>query len=252
MASAWVRPVPETFDQAIVGKHGRAPQVALARRQHSEYVSRLVEAGFDVETIPADDRLPDCVFVEDTAVLLGSRGIMTRPGAPARRPEVESVAALLGNKFPLTSIVAPGTLDGGDVMIMGDTVYVGRSQRTNESGVEQLGELVSDQGMRLVPVDVAGVLHLKSGVLPVDAETVVVTPGTVDEDLLDGLRIVHEEETERHMFSALPLGDTVLVTSNAPLTARRVESLGRVVVPIDVSEILAADGGLTCLSIIQR
>lgn len=251
MSTALLRAVAETFDRAIVSEHGRPPDVARARIQHEAYAAALRRAGYEIEMFEADDDHPDCVFIEDTAVVLGSEVIAARPGAEERRDEVTPVVEHLKERFAITGIEPPGTLDGGDVMIMGDTVYVGRSKRTNDEGIAQLSEVAEQQGSAVVAVPVRGVLHLKSGVLPVDEETVVVTPETVDESLLTGLRIVYEMPHERHAFSALPLrnGD-VLVTANAPDTAARVADLGLRVVPIDVSEIQAADGGLTCMSIL--
>jgi dimethylargininase len=161
------------------------------------------------------------------------------------------VAEILSGLFPVVTINAPGTLDGGDVMILADKVFVGRSGRTNTDGIDQLTRVASGQGMPVVVVPVEGVLHLKSAVLPVDGETVVVTPGTVDTSLLSDLRIVDEAEAERHGFSALPLASgEVLVTDGAPDTSSRLAALGMSIVPIDVSEIMAADGGLTCMSIL--
>jgi dimethylargininase len=134
---------------------------------------------------------------------------------------------------------------------MGDVVYVGRSARTNSDGIDQLRAIAFHQGLGLVTVEVQDVLHLKSAVLPIDEETVVVTHGTVDEEKLGALEILYEDEAERHLFSALPLGDgRVLVTASAPSTAERVAGSGYEVVPIDVSQIQAADGGLTCMSIL--
>ncbi len=136
-------------------------------------------------------------------------------------------------------------------MIMGGVVYVGRSERTNDHGIDQLRSIAAAQGLEVVPVEVHGTLHLKSAVLPVDDATVVVTPEAVDERALGGLRIVHEAGTERNRFSALPMVDgRVLVTANAPVTADLVAGLGIEVIPIDVGEIQAADGGLTCMSIL--
>ena len=251
MSTALLRAVAETFDRAIVSEHGRPPDVTRARTQHEAYAAALRGAGYEIEMVPADDSHPDCVFIEDTAVVLGSAVVATRPGAEERRAEVIPVVERLEGRFPVTGIEAPGTLDGGDVMIMGDTVYVGRSKRTNDEGIAQLRAVADQQGSVVIAVPVDGVLHLKSGVLPVDEETVVVTPGTVDESLLTGLRVVYEAPHERHAFSALPLRNgEVLVTASAPDTAALVADLGLDVVSIDVSEIQAADGGLTCMSIL--
>lgn len=246
---AWVRGVPDTFHLCITD--GRPPDVLLAREQHANYVSRLASAGLDVIEVAPDDNHPDCVFIEDTAVLLGPVVVATKPGAPQRVGEVGAVVDALDGLFEFRSIIEPGTLDGGDVMVLGESVFVGRSDRTNQAAIDQLTDLASSVGLQTIPVDVSGVLHLKSAVLPVGSETVVVTPGSVDEAKLGNLRIVYEDTAERNQFSALPLADRVLVTTSAPKTSAALEGLGFEVDPIDVSEILAADGGLTCMSIVE-
>jgi len=253
MDKALVRGVPASFDRAIVRDRGRAPLVDLARSQHAAYREALQAAGYEVTTLDPDEDHPDCVFVEDTAVVVGDVAVITRPGAPSRRGETEPVAHALGADLDLVRITPPGRLDGGDVMQLGGTVYAGRSARTDEEGIAQLGATVASLGLTLRVVPVHGVLHLKSGVLPVTDDTVVVTPGTVDERLLDGQHIIHEHETERNRFSALPLlSGIVMVTDAAPRTAEAVSATGVEVAPVDISEFLAADGGLTCLSILYR
>jgi dimethylargininase len=251
MPIALLREVSPSFADAIVAHGGRQPDVALAIEQHSLYRRALEAAGYSTEVLAGDPDHPDCVFIEDTAVVIGEVAVATRPGAEERRGEVGPVADRLAQSLPVRAMEEPGTLDGGDVMVMNGTVYVGRSSRSNDSGIDRLADIAATQGMSLVSVPVSEVLHLKSAVLPVDHETVVVTPGTVDESLLEGLRIVHEADHERHRFSALPLVDgSLLVTANAEGTAGILSDLGMRPVPIDVSEIQAADGGLTCMSIL--
>jgi dimethylargininase len=251
MPIALLREVSPSFADAIVAHGGHRPDVALATEQHGLYRRALEAAGYAAEVMAGTPDHPDCVFIEDTAVVIGEVAVATRPGAEERRGEVGPVTDRLAQSMPVRTMNEPGTLDGGDVMVMNGTVYVGRSSRSNDSGIEQLADIAATQGMSLVSVPVSGVLHLKSAVLPVDPETVVVTPGTVDESLLDGLRIVHEADHERHRFSALPLADgSLLVTANAEGTAGILSDLGMRPIPIDVSEIQAADGGLTCMSIL--
>lgn len=251
MPLALLREVSPSFADAIISAGSRRPDVQLAIEQHGRYRAAIESAGYQVELLPGDPDYPDCVFIEDAAVVVGDVAVATRPGAEARRGEVGPVAAHIGEMREVRTIEAPGTLDGGDVMILGDIVYVGRSARTNEEGITQLAEIASTQGMSMVSVPVSEVLHLKSGVLPVGPDTVVVTPGTVDETHLQGLRVLHEADHERHRFSALPLADgTLLVTANAPDTTRMLAELGLRPMPLDMSEIQAADGGLTCMSIL--
>jgi dimethylargininase len=233
-------------------RHGRpALDLAGARAQHDQYRRLLEQAGHIIRVVPSDEAHPDCVFIEDTAVILGTVALITRPGAESRRGETPPVERALEGRFHIAHINTPGTLDGGDVLIMGGSAYVGRSSRTNDEGIDQLRAVAHHQGFGLVTVDVEEVLHLKSAVLPIDQETVVVTPRTVNEAGLRGLRILYEDDDERHRFSALPLADgTVMVTASAPKTVAMVAAQGADVVPIEVSHIQAADGGLTCMSII--
>ncbi|HEX6301260.1 MAG TPA: arginine deiminase family protein [Acidimicrobiia bacterium] len=251
MPTALLREVASTFDRAIVSDAGRRPDVDLAREQHHRYAQALIGAGYDVEVIAADHAHPDCVFIEDTAVIIGSTAVIARPGASERRGEGGPVVTMLETRFPIARIEAPGTLDGGDVMVLGRTVFVGRSKRTNDSGVAQLAEVSRSEALTFTAVPVHEVLHLKSAVLPVADATIVVTPGTVDESLLSDLQILHEAKHERHRFSALRLASgEALVTANAPDTAHMVADLGIAVTPLDISEVQAADGGLTCMSIL--
>jgi dimethylargininase len=201
--------------------------------------------------VPTDDRYPDCVFIEDTAVIIGSTAVITRTAAPSRRGEAEPVARALDRYLPLARIKAPGALDGGDVLTTRSRIYVGLSERTNQEAIDQLEPIAADQGLEVVAVSVLDGLHLKSVVLPVDEEAVVVTPRAVEEAALDGLTVIYEHEMERHRFSALPLRDgRLLVTAGARNTISILEGLGHDVVPIDVSQIQLADGGLTCMSIL--
>lgn len=249
--TALIRPVPDSFPRALVRDGHPKLDVELAGAQHADYRKALEVAGHTVEVVPSDEAHPDCVFIEDTAVVVGQVAVIERSGAVSRQGETPPVARALARRFPTIEITPPGTLDGGDVFTMGDVVYAGRSARTNPEGIDQLRAVASHQGLGVLAVEVHHVLHLKSAVLPIDEETVVVTRGSVDEERLKGLHVVYESEAERHRFSALPLGGgRVAVTANAPATAEVVSSLGHEVVALDVSEIQAADGGLTCISII--
>lgn len=251
MHHALLREISGEFARAVISDRGRPPDVSLAREQHAAYRDRLEQAGYQVTVLPGDDRFPDCVFVEDTAVI--GTALITHPGAESRVGETEAVTLALVEHLPTTRVSPPGTLDGGDVMQIDGRLWVGLSDRSNVEGIRQLNEVAAVEGVPVAVIPVSGVLHLKSAVLPVGLETVVVTPGTVDESNLDGLEVLHEDESERHRFSALPLRDgRVLVTDAAPRTADLLVSRGFQIEPLDVSEILAADGGLTCMSILYQ
>lgn len=251
MHHALLRGISAGFERAVISDRGRPPEVSVARDQHAVYQAHLEQAGYDVTVIPGDDAYPDCVFIEDTAVVIGGTALITRPGDDSRLGEVHAVAPVLAEQMPTAHVSPPGTLDGGDVMQIGGRLWVGLSDRSNVEGIHQLTEVATVEGIPVTVVPVRGVLHLKSAVLPVSEETVVVTPGTVDESLLGGLEVLHEDDSERHMFSALPLRDgRVLVADAAPRTGALLTSRGFQIESLNVSEILAADGGLTCMSIL--
>jgi dimethylargininase len=251
MKVALVRAVPDSFVNAIV--LGERPTIDLdrARSQHAMYRQVLERHGYEVRIVPADEAHPDCPFVEDAAVVLDTVAVATRPGAAARRGEVAAVTAELGHLKPMRTIEAPGTLDGGDVLRMGDTLYVGRSTRTNDAGIEQLATHAMEDGLRTVAVPVRGVLHLKSAVAQLDDSTLLVALQCVDVDLLTDYRIVEKVTGEEHLASVLRLGSGRLVTTTtAPRTRQLLREHGYVTEVVDSSEFQAADGGLTCLSIL--
>lgn len=251
MGVALVRAVPDSFVDALVMGERPLIDIARARTQHSAYRRLLDNAGYDVLVIAADEAYPDCPFVEDTAAILDSVAVATRPGASARRGEVAVVAAELERLRPVRTIEAPGTLDGGDVLRMGDTLYVGRSTRTNDSGIEQLADFAAEDGLRVVAVPVRGVLHLKSAATQLDEATLLVARDCVDPDVFAGCRMIDKVPGEEHLASVLRLGSGRLIaTTTAPQTRQRLEEHGYVTDVVDSSEFQAADGGLTCLSIL--
>ncbi|MEV5895281.1 dimethylargininase [Nonomuraea fuscirosea] len=211
--------------------------------QHDAYVAALAAGGWRPVYVPPADDLPDAPFVEDAVVMSGRLAVLTRPGAPERRPEVESVARAvreLGVKS--VRITPPGTLDGGDVLQVGPTVYVGRSARTDDDGIRQLTALLPERGV--VPVELRGVLHLKSAVTALPDGTLIGNPDQVD---LPGL-LVPEEPAGAHV---VVLGeDRVLLAASAPQTAAMLEKRGFFVTKVDISEYEKLEGCVTCLSVL--
>jgi len=247
---AFVRAVPDSFLEALV--RGPRPHIDLdeARVQHGRYVRALVEAGYAVEVIATDENHPDCPFLEDVAVALNHVAVITRPGAVSRRGEIEPVATALAAHRALRRIEAPGTLDGGDVLTIGNQCFVGRSARTNADGIRQLARFAAEDGYATTPVDVSSVLHLKSAVSCLDDETLLVGPGTVPETMFAGFRIIPKADDEVHAGTLRMRKGRLLVTKNTPGTAERVAAAGFDIDLIDIGEFQTVDGGLTCLSIL--
>ena len=249
---AVVRSVPASFAQALCAEPPEPPiDVARARAQHADYVRALAAAGLEVVAIAADEACPDCCFVEDVAVLLGDAALATCPGAPSRRGEVDPVAAALAKRLEVIRMAAPATLDGGDCLRLGRTIYVGRSSRSNREGIAALAEQAGARGLAVVPVDMpAGVLHLKSVCSPLGEDTVLVAEGSIPPATFAGARVLVAPAAQRHAANAVAVGRIALVAAGAPGTAALVEAAGFSPVPVDTSELRKADGALTCLSIV--
>jgi dimethylargininase len=229
----------------------RRVDVPLALQQWDAHADALRSVGWDlIEVRPADD-CPDAVFVEDTAVMFGDLAVLTRPGADARKPEVAAVEAVLGSLgVPMQRIEAPGTLDGGDVLKVGDTAYVGLGGRTDAEGIAQLRRIVAPIGVRVVAVPVTKVLHLKSAVTALPDGTIIGHPPLVDDTTLFDRFLAMPEESGSHV---VVLDERrVLMVASCPRSAEVVAELGYEPVVVDIGEFEKLEGCVTCLSIRMR
>jgi len=226
--------------------------VELAARQHHAYRQALESLGCRVLALPAQDAMPDAVFVEDVALVLDEVAIMTRPGAESRRVEGTSVADVLAEYRPLRAIEAPGTLDGGDVLRIGRSVYVGQSARSNTAAIEQLRELLSGYGYTVQAVPTRGCLHLKSAVTQVGDDTLLVQPAWVDPAVFIDYKLIEVDPTEEHAANALRIGAGVIHPACFPRTRQRLEAAGIAVTAVDLSELQKAEGATTCCSLVFR
>tara|TARA_R110000868_G_scaffold42171_4_gene143148 strand:- start:707 stop:1429 length:723 start_codon:yes stop_codon:yes gene_type:complete len=220
----------------------------LADAQWEGYVAALEANGFETIEVPAADELADSVFIEDTVVMFGDVAVLTSPGAESRQPEIDAVRSSVTELgIELHEITQPGTLDGGDVLKVGSTVYVGRGGRTNAEGIRQLRAIVTPLGYTLIAVPIEKVLHLKSGVTALPDGTIIGYPDLVDNvDLYDRFLAVPEAEGAAVVVLS---DDAVLMSSSAPQTAALIENLGYRVVTVDVSEFEKMEGCVTCLSV---
>jgi dimethylargininase len=220
--------------------------------QHTAYADLLRDLGLEVLEVPADPSFPDCCFVEDVAVVLDGLAVLTRPGAESRRGEIPPVEEVLARFRPLARIEAPATLEGGDVLAVGRTLFVGRSPRTNARGVEQLRALAEPLGWRVVTIPVIGCLHLKSAVTALDERHVLANPAWIDPSPLQGLEIVAVDSEEPGAANVLRAGGAVVAHAGFPRTLERIAARGYDVRPLDVSEFLKAEAALTCKSLLFR
>ncbi len=218
-------------------------------RQHEEYCRLLRHCGFEVHTLDANGELPDCVFIEDTAIVLDEVAILASMGAPSRRAEPAGIESELRKYRDVQRIEAPATIEGGDVLCLGGTVLVGVSSRTNRAGVSALQALIGRYGYQCVPVPVRGCLHLKTACTALDEDRLLVNAAWLDVAALRGFELLHVPEEEPWAANALLAGRSVCLAADHVRTVERVRKLGFDVQTIDLSEFAKAEGGVTCLSI---
>jgi dimethylargininase len=245
------RPSPQLADGELTHLERQPVDPELALAQWHGYVAALAARGWEpIEVEPADEH-PDGVFVEDAVVVFGDVAVLTSPGAASRRGELATVErAVRAAGIEPRRIEAPGTLDGGDVLKVGSTVYVGRGSRTNDAGIRQLAAIVEPLGYRVVAVPVSKVLHLKSGVTALPDGTVIGYPPLVDDPAVypEFLAV-----PEAHGTAVVVLDDdTVLMSASAPRTAELLAARGLDVVTVPVTEFEKLEGCVTCLSVRLR
>jgi len=226
--------------------------VPRARQQHRVYEECLVRLGCQLVPAPAEPSLPDAVFIEDTCVVLDEVAVITRPGASSRRSETASVACVLKEYRHLHAIESPGTIDGGDVLVHGKTIHVGLSTRTNPAAVDQLRQLLHPLGYTVNPVTIRDCLHLKSAATLVAENTLLVNRSWVDVAVFGDLHVIDVDPSEPFGANALAVSGVVLYLEAFPRTRQRLQQAGIEVLPVDLSELSKAEGGVTCCSVIFR
>jgi len=242
------RPGPRLAEGLVTHIERTPVDVRLATTQHAAYRTALTEAGWQVrEVAPADD-CPDAVFVEDTVIVIADLAVLTRPGAPERRPETDGTRAALASIGVATvTIDPPGTLDGGDVLGVGDRIYVGLGGRSNTAGIEQLARHAATLSRTVVPVPLRGVLHLKSAVTALPDGTLIGLPGLVDTTVLPPIRTAPEEPGAH----VVPLDERrCLVAASAPATGELLTGLGFTTSVVDITEFERLEGCVTCLNVL--
>lgn len=243
-------PGPELARCELTHLPRRPIDAALALAQHDAYRAALRELGARVVALPADPALPDGVFVEDAAVVLDEAAVLTTPAPPSRRGERAAVEAVLGAYRPLARLPADAFLEGGDVLPVGRTLFVGLSGRTTRAGVAALTAVVTPLGYSVEPVRVTGCLHLKTAACALDDGTVLVNRAWADVGPFTGLRLIDVPAAEPFGANVLRLPGAVVVSAAFPETAALVRGLGHRVVTVDVSELHKAESGVTCMSLV--
>lgn len=248
---ALVRQVSPRLADCVLTHLGRvAIDVERASAQHQAYCEVLSSLGARVEPVAPLPDAPDGVFVEDTAVVVDEVAVITRPGVPSRAGETETTAAALSAYRRLLRMSDEATLEGGDVMRVGRTLYVGRSDRTNQAGVTELGALLAPWGYQVQSVDLNGCLHLKTACTFVPPHYVLANPDWVERRVFAGVMVIDVAAAEPFAANTLTLGGVTLVASGCPQTAEVLNGHGVITRAVDLSELAKAEGALTCSSLI--
>ena len=223
-----------------------------ARAEHEEYENALRSLGCEVQRIPAGPDMPDSVFIEDAAIVLDELAVITRPGAESRRAETAGVAEAVRVHRPVAAVLAPGTLDGGDVVVLGRRLLVGVGYRSNEAGIKQLRSIVGSQGYTVEAVPFQGCLHLKSAVSVIADDTVLINPEWIDAKRFEGMRIIEIDAAEPFAANAVRVGASIVYPAEHVRTASRLKAAGFDVHAVPAGELAKAEGGVTCCSLLLR
>jgi len=250
------------FKIAIVRKPGKSmlkglttaelglPDYENALVQHAEYIKVLKECGLEVMVLEEDEKHPDSTFVEDTALLTRECAIITNPGALSRRGEIIEIKNVLKEYYSyIEEVQEPGTVDAGDIMMVGSHFYIGLSERTNEKGAEQVVEYLEKYGMRGSTVNLEEVLHLKTGVAYLERNNLVACGEFISKEEFQGFNILEIDKDESYAANCIWVNDTVLIPRGFPKAKEMIKSEGYAVKEVDVSEFRKLDGGLSCLSL---
>jgi dimethylargininase len=253
MKIAITRQVSPAINQCELTHLAREPiDYDRACIQHKQYENAMRSLGLDVITLNAKADLPDSVFVEDVALVLDECAIMLNPGASSRRPEVASVEKALTPYREIFRIQPPATVDGGDILTVGRTIYVGISSRSTGEAVRQMKAILSPHGYEVRAVRVTGCLHLKSAVTQVSNDTLLINPEWVSKDDFPSMKFIEVGPSEPYAANAVLVDDTIIYPSSFPKTQAKLEAAGIRMIIVDADELAKAEGAVTCCSLIFK
>ena len=253
MLTAITRKVSPAFNQCELTHLTRQPiDIEKAREQHDAYEIALRSLGVKVISLAAEETLPDSVFVEDTAVVLDEVAVITCPGANSRRSETTSIKNALAPFRKIRTIQPPATLDGGDVLVLGRSIYIGRSTRSNPAGIQQMQSLLADWGYRIKEVNIHGCLHLKSAVTQVSDGLLLLNPKWVNKESFSGMDFIAVDEAEPMAANSLLVDNKLIYPDAYPKTLAKLIKAGITTITLDISEIAKAEGGVTCCALLFK
>lgn len=227
-----------------------AIDITLAQQQHALYCTALEKLGLSVRVLSVSPNSPDCVFIEDTAVILEELAIVCSMGHPARRAEAQCMEPVLRELRDVHRIELPATIDGGDVLRIGKQIYVGLSSRTSAAGAEALRSTAARHGYQTTAIPLRAGLHFKSACTALPDGRILINPEWLDPSSFPGRECVAVSPAEPHAANVLALGNSVIASASYPQTNDQIAALGFDVVTVPLSEFVKADGAVTCLSLI--
>jgi dimethylargininase len=247
---AIVRTPGESMQQGLTSAHLGLPDYQQALIQHKEYIRALEQCGLDVQILDKDERYPDSCFIEDIALLTKECAIITNPGAPSRQGETLGIRHVLEEHYThIEEICEPGTVEAGDIMMVGSHFYIGLSARTNAEGAQQMIAFLEKYGLRGSVVELEHVLHLKTGVAYLEHNNLLACGEFLTKPEFQEFNILEIDASESYAANCIWVNDTVLIPTGYPKARHTIQSAGYNILEVDVSEFRKLDGGLSCLSL---
>ena len=250
------------FTRALLRKPGKSmikgirstdlgmPDYELALQQHHSYIAALRSCGLETIVLDADEKYPDSVFVEDTALLTPSCAIITRPGAETRRGEVLVMKEILTGYFEnIYEVTEPGTVEAGDIMMVESHYFIGISDRTNREGAEQVISFLEKHCMTGSIIELENILHLKTGVAYLENNYLLATGELLDKPDFKEFDILKVDKAESYAANCIWVNGNIIVPAGYPNTRRKIKAAGYNIIEVEVSEFRKLDGGISCLSL---
>jgi len=248
--NAIVRTPGKNLISGLTSANLGVPDYDLALEQHQNYINALTSCGLKVRVLPPDENFPDSTFVEDTALLTPYCAIITNPGASARKGEIIDMKVVIEKYYSnMEEISAPGIVEAGDIMMVGDHYYIGLSERTNQQGADQLIQILKKYGMSGSTIQLKDVLHLKTGVAYLEHNNLAACGEFLTNPKFSKFNCIEIPEEESYAANCVWINDKVLVPKGYPVSKQRIIDAGYLILEVDVSEFRKLDGGLSCLSL---